>query len=88
MQSKTEKSCYNCKHRQDVVGSCHSTCVNPYADPKSSVYFMLQQAKSLQSSDGSFIIEGNTHGIMMGWFTWPIDFDPVWVEKCTGFERK
>jgi hypothetical protein len=88
MQSQTEQSCYNCKYRQDVAGSCHSTCTSPYADTKAPVYFMLQQAKSLQTSDDSFIIEGDEHGIRNGWFMWPIDFDPVWVEKCTGFERK
>ena len=31
------------------------------------------------------MIEGNSHGIRSGWFIWPIDFDPVWVEQCTGF---
>ena len=27
-------------------------------------------------------------GIRQGWFGWPIDFDPVWVEQCTGFVNK
>lgn len=26
-----------------------------------------------------------THGVRNGWFHWPINFDPVWLETCTGF---
>ena len=27
------------------------------------------------------------HGFNNGWFFWPINFDPVWLETCNGFER-
>ena len=87
MQSQTEKNCYNCKFRQGVVGSCHSSCVYPIDSAKAAVMFM-SGARSLETADKSFSIEGNPHGIKNGWFTWPIDFDPVWVETCTGFEQK
>ena len=33
-------------------------------------------------------VVGNLHGVRNGWFWWPINFDPVWLEKCTGFEKK
>ncbi len=33
-------------------------------------------------------VEGKPHGIRMGWFFWPFDFDPVWLVKCDGFESK
>ena len=33
-------------------------------------------------------ISGNAHGIKSGWFYWPINFDPVWLESCNGFEAK
>ena len=87
MQSQTEKNCYNCKYRQGVVGSCHSSCAYPIDSAKAAVMFMTG-ARSLETSDKSFSIEGNPHGIKNGWFVWPIDFDPVWVETCTGFEQK
>ena len=45
-------------------------------------------ATRLATKDRSFIIEGNPQGVRNGWFTWPIDFDPTWVEVCTGFEQK
>jgi hypothetical protein len=30
-------------------------------------------------------VTGNSHGIRMGWFLWPANFDPVWLETCDGF---
>ena len=31
-------------------------------------------------------IKGNEQGIKGGWFAWPYNFDPVWLENCDGFE--
>jgi len=33
-------------------------------------------------------VEGHKHGIDSGWFWWPFNFDPTWLEKCNGFEKK
>ena len=30
---------------------------------------------------------GDEHGIDRGWFLWPFNFDPLWLESCDGFER-
>jgi hypothetical protein len=30
-------------------------------------------------------VKGNEHGIKNGWFCWPFNFDPVWLEACNGF---
>ena len=32
--------------------------------------------------------QGSNHGIKHGWFFWPFNFDPIWVEECDGFEYK
>jgi hypothetical protein len=29
---------------------------------------------------------GDAHGKFNGWFSWPFNFDPVWLLSCTGFE--
>ena len=34
------------------------------------------------------ITKGNAHGIRHGWFRWPYNFDPLWLEACDGFEAK
>jgi len=33
-------------------------------------------------------IAGDPHGIKNGWFMWPLNFDPIWLRNCDGFERK
>jgi len=33
-------------------------------------------------------IQGNAIGIRKGWFAWPVNFDPVWLDNCNGFEDK
>lgn len=30
-------------------------------------------------------IKGVDLGIRNGWFVWPVNFDPVWLESCDGF---
>lgn len=32
-------------------------------------------------------VEGNDYGIRSGWFLWPYNFDPVWLESCDGFKK-
>ncbi len=33
-------------------------------------------------------VKGNKTGIKGGWFWWPLNFDPIWVDECDGFEKK
>lgn len=33
-------------------------------------------------------VKGVPHGIRMGWFLWPLNFDPAWLEQCNGFTAK
>lgn len=33
-------------------------------------------------------IEGHPHGVRMGWFVWPVNFDPTWLAHCDGFSAR
>jgi hypothetical protein len=33
-------------------------------------------------------VKGNAHGIKNGWFHWPYNFDPVWLQYCDGSSDK
>ena len=33
-------------------------------------------------------VAGNEYGKRSGWFWWPHNFDPVWLESCDSFEGK
>lgn len=77
MEKNIKHNCYECKYRRDIGGDCHSTCVHPQIKASS----MLGAAMSLR-------ISATVHGVDNGWFFWPINFDPVWLLNCDGFEKK
>lgn len=77
-------NCYKCIHRRSVPGSSHSACAHP--GNKTGMFDMfspenINQARKLN-------IKGHPHGIRNGWFMWPVNFDPVWLLSCDGFEAK
>jgi hypothetical protein len=31
--------------------------------------------------------KGEEYGIRMGWFMWPLNFDPIWLLECDGYSN-
>jgi hypothetical protein len=95
-KEKMEKpNCYECKHRGDLVGSAHSCCNHPAngrinSDPLIRGLAILASVGRVPpiNIETGLEIKGNPHGIKHGWFNWPWNFDPLWLEQCNGFERK
>src|SRR6266545_4726230 len=95
---KTDKPlCYGCRFRGDVPGSAHSSCKHPEikGDNKMAELFSLlggnrRVCLGLITEPAAKTLEilGDPHGIRMGWFNWPYNFDPVWLRRCKGFEPK
>ena len=91
-------NCYECKHRGSVPGSCHSRCEHPTnaepgdRDPVSEVMAIFASVGRggpvIGDTAVKMGIKGDPHGIRSGWFNWPFNFDPVWLESCNGFEPK
>ena len=82
----TKANCYECKHRRDLSYSAHSECKHPALEGKGRVL-----AIACIMSGGKFPpfnLTGNAHGIRSGWFAWPLDYDPVWLDSCAAFETK
>ena len=89
-------NCYKCKYRGALVGNTHSCCKHPsIKDERTS----LEKAIGIRASVGrvpsagpapndKLNIRGNKQGIARGWFAWPHNFDPVWLENCDGFIPK
>ena len=74
--------CYQCPHASPVLGSSHHQACNILGDPVELLaYTQITNSNPLE-------IKGNQHGIDSGWFTWPIDFDPVWLEHCLFAKHK
>ena len=89
-------NCYECKHRQDILGDEHSRCVHPAVDlvmndPVSQVLALMGsvgQAYPTVVKIRGINVTGAQHGIDNGWFNWPFNFDPTWPDTCDGWEEK
>ena len=87
--------CYKCVYRKEVPGDAHSMCSHPEAlakiknDPVAEVIAIFG---SVGRGPGLHVralgVTGNSHGVRMGWFNWPLNFDPVWLLTCDGFMAK
>lgn len=81
--------CYKCDHRQDAPGSAHSSCKNPRNSVQSSMEsVILLLSGRTKSSPNGVQVTANPHGVSKGWFMYPLNFDPVWLESCNGFTPK
>lgn len=94
--SEKKFNCFKCKHKGTVPGSCHSSCNHPdVADDKQdsfagimAVLASVGRVSAVNIGTVKLGIKGNELGIRKGWFNWPFNFDPVWLENCEGFESK
>jgi hypothetical protein len=76
--------CYECKFRGNVPGDAHSCCRYPGNE---TGMFDMFSAKNVENCK-KLNIKASAHGVRMGWFMWPTNFDPTWLENCDGFEEK
>ena len=72
-----------------MAGSAHSSCHHPdtkaiHGNPLANIIGIMGGA--VIDLDNTLGVVGSPHGIRKGWFSWPLNFDPVWLEKCNGFE--
>lgn len=88
-------NCYVCVHRGTVPGSVHSSCQHPLtADVHETDLAKLVREMGRRSGIAgiqspaakALEIVGADQGVRSGWFIWPVNFDPTWLEHCTGFK--
>ena len=92
------QGCYTCKHRGSIPGDAHICCKHP--DLGESSNNPLNQIMALLAGVGrvspqidikavsdKFEIQADAVGIKRGWFNWPWNFDPVWLENCNAYEE-
>lgn len=86
--------CRKCVHRGTVPGSAHSCCNHPEAQKhKGGAGGLLALLGAGYDSAAvetavSLGIRANPTGFRRGWFNWPHNFDPVWLDACDVFEAK
>lgn len=80
--------CYSCRFRGELPGDAHSCCTHPDIPKDTLTRFVgiLGGSRRLgPMSSTTLNVVGNDHGIRMGWFNWPYNFDPTWLETCDGY---
>ena len=85
----TKPNCYKCKYRLDTEFSHHSSCEHPRIGGVGKFVELAFLVHGLRGPAMKRLnVSGTPHGIQSGWFMWPLDFDPVWLETCEGFEMR
>lgn len=91
--SAEQNACYSCVHRREIPGDAHSRCGHPavpQADPLVEIMALMggRLLAGPMPVTGGPKVKGNPHGIRNGWFNWPLNFDPVWLDSCDSHEAK
>lgn len=53
-----------------------------------AIFGSVGRASPMQVTSAKCEVVGNPHGVRNGWFMHPMNFDPVWLESCSGFTPK
>lgn len=85
--------CYKCEHRRKLVSNAHSKCVHPLTGKgsRNEIRDLISSIGTIPISEKAVIsldVKAHSRGVEMGWFAWPVNFDPVWLLSCSGFEEK
>jgi len=88
--------CSTCQYRSNIPGDAHIKCDHPVVADNPLVELACLMGIGLITNNLSedtnifepLNIKANLHGIRSGWFNWPVNFDPTWLENCDGYKEK
>ena len=85
-------NCYDCKHKGNVPGSAHSSCnllrnVGTDESEIGKLELLLASGAAQLTVDSEPAVQFDPHGIKNGWAIWPLNFDPIWLQKCSFFSE-
>jgi hypothetical protein len=88
-------NCYDCMYREGVPGSAHSSCGHPEAEGEKtplgnlmSIFASVGRVGPIIGNGTKLGVTGDPTGVKNGWFNWPYNFDPVWLQSCGGFKKE
>ena len=81
-------NCHKCVYRKSIPGDAHLECSHPSIENNSLRILLDLMGSKNNVSITDLNIKFNPYGIRMGWFNWPMNFDPTWLENCEGYKEK
>lgn len=95
-EKQDKPNCYKCVFRREVPGDAHSSCAHPSVPEGDAFGNLMATFASVGrvapvadvKAAEKLKISANPIGIRRGWFNWPWNFDPVWLQSCEGFKQK
>jgi hypothetical protein len=86
--------CYTCEYRRNIPGDTHSRCYHPDVqiindNPIANIASLMGKHLGMPPIGMDVLgVTASEHGIKNGWFVWPLNFDPIWLESCNGYTTK
>lgn len=85
--------CHKCIYRGNVPNSVHCSCKHPaalelisFSDELFDFLKTLTNEHKLKKIY-RLNLQAAEQGIEGGYFIWPFNFDPTWLQNCDGFEE-
>ena len=76
-------NCYNCDYRGKSMSSSHLSCKYPLFNEEQRIKISILSTGSSENFnqflENNFGFKANIQGIINGWFSFPLDFDPTWI---------
>ena len=96
MARKKKFDCWKCEYRGAVPGSAHICCKHPSLKELHdnatlqmlAIFGSVGRVPPFALSSKELNIKGDSYGMQMGWFNFPLNFDPTWLVSCNGFEDR
>ena len=88
---KNKNDCYTCPYREQVPGSAHSKC-KVFNNQALAFAFSVgvasgEYAGIHDKESNEPLLKFDPHGVKSGWCSWPVNFDPTWVDCYLPIDR-
>lgn len=73
-------NCYSCKHKCNVPGDSHISCGQPNIRSQAMIISIAVLTGNSKVLEDFLNVRFNPHGVQNGWFNYPMNYDPIWMD--------
>lgn len=79
----TIQNCSNCRYKELIAGNSHISCGFPLMSSEEKIKISILSMSNINQYKDivklNFGFETSDHAIQNGWFSFPANFDPIWI---------